>query len=241
MKRLRLSRQLVSRITLSIVTVAALTASRLGATRAEPSENSFDAPHNQVVAVKMIGPVTQTTDLQVICVLKHDPAGDKYIEALDDLNKKLGGLLSGLRGHGDFVGDTGETLLLTPPANSITPKHLLLIGVGLESSLTLDQLRLAGRIAVREAVRLKASHVSFAPTLRDQVSTRIEVGEGDAAFIDGWIAAYDTEKRLQQQGLSAASDVNTLVIEAGPRYFDRASEHARQATQAAATKLNVRE
>ena len=46
---------------------------------------------------KMIGPVTQATDLQVICILKHDPAGDKYIEAMQDLNGKLKGLLSSLR------------------------------------------------------------------------------------------------------------------------------------------------
>ena len=88
----------------------------------------------------MIGPVTQTTDLQIICVLKHDPAGDKYIEAMDDLNQKLHRILSNLRDRGEFAGELGETLLFTPPPNSITPKQLLLIGIGSESALSLDQV-----------------------------------------------------------------------------------------------------
>ena len=48
-----------------------------------------------------IGPVTQATDLQIICVFKHNPAGDKYIEAMADFNGKLSGLC-----HGDsFVSE----------------------------------------------------------------------------------------------------------------------------------------
>src|SRR3954467_889340 len=162
-----------------------------------PAEKAFDAPRGLRVSVKMIGPVTQTTDLQIICVLKHDPSGDKYIEAMDDFNKKLNGLLAGLRERGEFAGDLGETLLFAPPANSITPRQVLLIGVGDEASLTLEKLKLAGTIAARESTRLRVSNVSFAPTLRDQGSKRIDVGEGDAAVVQGWILAYDTEKRLQ--------------------------------------------
>src|SRR3954452_2443017 len=130
-----------SKFTLGIVV---LVCSALFAHAAEPAKKSIAAPHGQTIAVEMIGPVTQTTDLQIICVLKHDPSGDKYIEAMDDLNKKLNGLLAGLRERGAFAGDLGETLLFAPPPNSITPRQVLLIGVGDEASLTLEKLRLAG-------------------------------------------------------------------------------------------------
>ena len=160
-----------------------------------PIEKAVDAPDDLKVSVKMIGPVTQSTDLQIICVLKHDATGDKYIEAMKDLNDHLGGLLSSLRDRNQFVGDAGETLLFTPPANSITPARVLLIGVGAESELTLDRLSVAGRIAARESARLGAVHVSFAPTLRDQGSTRIDVGEGDAIVVHQFLLALDTEKR----------------------------------------------
>ena len=84
----------------------------------------------------------------------------------------------------------------------------------------MDRLRLVGRIAIREAVRLRAIHISFAPTLRDQGSNRIDVGEGDGAFAEQVILAYDTEKRLQEQGLVPKVDIEDVTIEAGPAYFD---------------------
>ncbi len=201
-----------------------------------PAEKAIEAPRGQRISIKMVGPVTQTTDLQIICVLKHDPAGDKYIEAMDDFNQKLHGLLSGLRERGEFVGELGETFVFTPPPYSITPKQVLLIGVGEESALSLEKMKLVGRIAARESIRLKAPNVSFAPTLRDQGSSRIEVSEGDAAVAEAWILAYDTEKKLQEQNLAPTFDVMTLTIEAGPKYFDAAAAKVTGAvTTAAAT------
>ena len=204
-------------------------------------EKSVSAPRDLKVTVKMIGPVTQTTELQIICVLKHNPAGDKYIEAMQDFNNKLGGVLSSLRERGEFVGEPGETLLFNPPEGSITPKKVLLIGVGEESSLTLDRLRLAGTIAARESVRLGMSHVSFAPTLRDQGSNRIDVGEGDAAVAESFLLAYDTELRLQEQGLASGAKIREFVIEAGPPYFEGAAEKVGAAVQSAGAALARRD
>src|SRR5260370_40669180 len=121
------------------ITIAFLS---LSAWAGEPVKKSVAAPHGQTISVEMIGPVTQSTDLQIICVLKHDPAGDKYIEAMDDLNQKLHRIISNLRDRGEFAGEIGETLLLTPPANSITPRQLRLNGFGAESELSLDKLAL---------------------------------------------------------------------------------------------------
>jgi hypothetical protein len=225
----------------SFLIACALAASATFADVPTPTEHSLDAPHSLHVIIKMIGPVTQTTDLQIICVLKHDPAGDQYIQAMKDLNDKLGGLLFSLRDRGQFIGDPGETLLFTPPANSITPSRVLLIGVGEESKLTLDCLRLAGRIAAREAVRLNITHVSFAPTLRDQGSTRIDVGDGDAAIVEQFLLAYDTEKRLQSEGLSPGDNLKDLTIEAGPKFFDGAVEKVTPAITSATEQINQRE
>jgi hypothetical protein len=200
-------------------------------------EKAIDAPDNLKVSVKMIGPVTQTTDLQIICILKHDPNGDKYIEAMKDFNDHLGGLLSSLRDRDQFIGDAGETLLFTPPPNSIAPARVLLIGVGAEAELTLDRLGLAGRIAARESARLGAAHVSFAPTLRDQGSNRIDVGEGDAIVVRQFLLAIDTQRRLGAQGLSTKDTVADLTIEAGPKYFDEAVAKVTGAIESASREI----
>jgi hypothetical protein len=229
------------------LTVTALTAifvfftqSAISIAQNAPAEKAINAPNGQTISIKMIGPVTQTTDLQIICVLKHDANGDKYIEAMDAFNTKLHNLLSSLRDRGEFTGELGETLLFTPPANSITPSQVLLIGIGNEADITLDRLRLIGEIAAREAARLGTSHVSFAPGLRDQGSTRVDVGDGDAAFTTGWILAYDTQKRLASQDLSSAPDVSTLTIEAGPKFFDTAVSKVTDAVQSATATLHDR-
>jgi Cytosol aminopeptidase family, N-terminal domain len=237
--------QVTSRITtcflLVIVAAGAFVAPTMSRAENATPEKSVSAPRDVKVTVKMIGPVTQTTDLQIICLLKHNPAGDQYIEAMQDFNDKLGGVLSSLRNRGEFVGEPGETLLFNPPEGSITPKQVLLIGVGEESSLTLDRLRLAGTIAARESVRLGMAHVSFAPTLRDQGSNRIDVGEGDAAVAESFLLAYDTELRLHEQGLASRAKIREFVIEAGPQYFTGAAEKVGAAVQSAAVVLARRD
>src|SRR5215471_2221638 len=242
---MKIDARVANRITacLLLVVVAAGTFVAPTGSRAQSAtpEKSVSAPRNVTVTVKMIGPVTQTTDLQIICLLKHNPAGDHYIEAMQDFNNKLGGLLSSLRERGEFVGNPGETLVFNPPAGSITPKKVLLIGVGEEAALTVDRLRFAGAIAAREAVRLGMAHVSFAPTLRDQGSTRIDVGEGDAAVAASFLLAYDTERRLQEQHLASGATIHEFVIEAGPQYFAGAAEKVGAAVQSAGAALAQRE
>ena len=47
-------------------------------------------------------------------------------------------------------------------------------------------------------------------------------GLGDRTFVEEMLSAYDTEKRLQAQGLAPKFSIEDCVIEAGPSYFDSA-------------------
>lgn len=184
-----------------------------------PAVKSFDGPNGMRIEVKMVGPYAQVTDLQIICVFKHKASGDTYIAAMKDLDEKLGGMLSSLRNRGEFVGDLGETISFIPPTGSTLAKRFLVIGLGDESNLTLHTMHVVGAVALREAVRLKAAHVSFAPVLRDQGNDKLDVGQCDRNVEEGLILAYDTEKRLQAQGLADSFDVQDWTIEAGPTFF----------------------
>src|SRR5580765_8550921 len=188
-----------------------------------PKENVFAAkPLGITLSIKMDGPFQEPADLQIICLLKHKEAGDTYQGAAKETDEKLGGILSSLRNRGEFAGETGETFLLTPPTGSIPARQFMVIGLGEEKDLSLDTLRIVGRIAAREAVRLKAKHVAWAPVIRDQGNTTIDAGAGDRAFAEEMLAAYDTEKRLQAQGLAPKFSIESFVIEAGPSFFDGA-------------------
>src|SRR5256885_5284767 len=207
----------------SVVCAALVINAPAGDTTTTPKENVFPAkPLGITLSIKMVGPYMEPADLQIICLFKHKQTGDTYQGAAKETDEKLGGILSSLRNRGEFAGETGETFLLTPPKSSIPARQFMVIGLGEEKDLSLDTLQLVGRIAAREAVRLKAKHVAWAPVIRDQGNSTVDVGAGDRTFAEQFISAYDTEKRLQAQKLAPEFSLETVVIEAGPSYFDSA-------------------
>jgi len=207
-----------------------------------PKEHVFDTkPLGIKLSVKMVGPYMQDTDLQIICLFKHKPSGDTYQGAALETDKHLGGLLSSLRNRGEFVGELGETILFIPPKGSIPAKRFLVIGLGEEKDLSLDTLKVVGRVAAREAVRLKAKNVAWAPVIRDEGNSVIEVGAGDRAFAEQMLSAYDTEKRLQAQGLAPEFSIEQFVIEAGPAYFDSAVKEVGEGITTVSAELTKRD
>jgi len=211
-------------------------------TNTAPKENVFPTkPLGITLSIKMVGPYMEPADLQIICLFKHKAAGDTYQGAAKETDAHLGGILSTLRNRGEFIGELGETFLLTPPETSIPAKRFMVIGLGEEKDLSLDSLRVVGRLAAREAVRLKAKHVAWAPVIRDEGNTTIEVGEGDRAFIEQMLSAYDTEKRLQAQSLAPEFNIESVVIEAGPAFFDSAVKQVGEGIESRVIALKQRD
>lgn len=204
-------------------------------------ENVFETkPLGIKVSIKMIGPYTQPADLQIICLFKHKSSGDTYEGAAKETDTHLDGILSALRNRGEFVGELGETFLLAPPSGTIPAKRFMVVGLGDEKDLSLNSLKVIGRIAAREAVRLKASHVAWAPVIRDEGNTTIDVGQGDRAFVGELLSAYDTEKRLQDQGLADKFSIEDVVIEAGPTFFDGAVKEVGEGIDSTLVELGRR-
>ena len=208
---------------------------------AAPKEKVFEAkPLGIQLSIKMVGPYMEAAELQIICLFKHKDSGDTYQGAAKDTDAHLGGLLSALRNRGEFVGELGETFLFTPPKGSIPAKRFMVIGLGDEKDVSLDSLRVVGRIAAREAVRLKAKRAAWAPVIRDEGNSTIDVGEGDRVFVEQMLAAYDTEKRLQAQGLADKFSIEEFVVEAGPAFFDSAVKQVGEGIESATAELGQR-
>jgi hypothetical protein len=206
-----------------------------------PKESILESrPLGVQLSVKMIGPFTEAADLQIICLLKHKASGDTYEGAAKETDSLLGGLLSSLRNRGEFVGELGETILFTPPKGSIPARRFMVIGLGDEKDLSLNSLRVVGRIAAREAVRLQAKHIAWAPVIRDEGVSTMRVGETDRVFIEELLSAYDTEKRLQAQGLAPEFSIETFTLEAGPAFFDDAVKGVQEGIKSAMATLGQR-
>jgi Cytosol aminopeptidase family, N-terminal domain len=227
----------------ALVLFASLTFSgtRPEAAAQDVTEQPLRAPHGVTIKVRMEGPYTADTPLQVVCYFKYSPEGAKRMSGAPvELDKRLGGVIASLRERGEFVGERLETVLITPPKSSINAKALLLVGLGDESSLSLELMEAVGRVSLREAARLGASRVAFAPLIRDQGNSKFGTGDVETAVVRGMLLAYDTEKRLQKEGLSKDFTVDQWNVEAGPMYFDETVNGVRKAIEDAGKAIRDR-
>lgn len=212
----------MNRIMLFAVALGAAVGCRLApaADTKIPADKALEGTNGVKLVVRAQGPYDADVPLQVVCYFKHKKGGDKTLGAAIELDKRLGGAIASLRNRGEFVGDEQETLLLTPPKGTVKPKLLLLVGLGDERSLSLGTMERAGRTALRQAAKLGVKRVAFAPLLRDQGNDKLAIGDVEAAVIRGVLLAYDTDKRLQKEGLAKGYKLEEWVVEAGPAFFD---------------------
>ena len=189
--------------------------------KTEVKEKSLEGPNGVTINVRMEGPYTAEVPLQVVCYFKYTPEGAKKMTGAPvELDKRLGGVIASLRERGEFVGDEGETLVLIPPKDSIKAKALLLVGLGDEDALSLKVLERVGKVALREAARLGVSRVAYAPLIRDQGNSKLDTGDVAHAVLRGMLLAYDTDRRLQKEGLAKAFTLEQWNVEAGAAFFD---------------------
>jgi Cytosol aminopeptidase family, N-terminal domain len=204
-------------------------------------EMAFDAPNNVKIKVRMEGPYTADVPLQIVCYFRYTPEGAKRMSGAPvELDKKLGGVIAALRERGEFVGDELETLCIIPPRDSIKAKTLLLVGLGNDESLSLQLMERIGRVSLREATRGGVKRVAFAPLIRDQGNSKLPAGDVEVALVRGMLLAYDTEVRLQKEGLAKSFVLEDWIVEAGPDYFDETVSGVEKAIQQAKTALKDR-
>src|SRR4051812_14757573 len=163
--------------------IATLCGLALADDRQAVKETSLGGPGGLKLTVRMQGPYDADVPLQVVCYFKHKAAGDTTLGAAVELDKQLGGVIASLRDRGEFLGDELETMLLAPPEGTIRPKALVLVGLGDEESLSLERMERVGRAALREASRLGAKRVAFAPLIRDQGNSKFGTGEVASAVV----------------------------------------------------------
>jgi hypothetical protein len=205
-------------------------------------ETALEASNKVRVKVRMEGPYTADVPLQVVCYFMYTPEGAKRMSGAPvELDKRLGGVIASLRERGEFGGDQLETILITPPKDSIKAKGLLLVGLGDEDTLSLKLMEDVGRVALREASRLGIGRVAFAPLIRDQGNSKFATGEVEKAVVRGMLLAYDTEKRLQKQGLGKDFTLEEWWVEAGPTYFDETVAGVMKASTEATDLIKERE
>ena len=153
--------------------------------------------------------------------------------ALTETNEKLKGLLDRVRSPRLFRGELGETLLLTPPKNSLAARKLLIIGLGDSQTFSPRRLQLVGAILYTEASRLGVANPFFAPTVLDGGVSKFTTGEVSEQVIGGFLRAAETDKVANDwQGWRIAS----LTYLAGQQHADETRDGIEKAISAASRR-----
>ena len=103
------------------------------------------------IGVQTGEPTALSTGLLAVCLYKGEPVPESLAE-----------VANAAVSNGDFTGKSGETVLLYTNGALLTPR-LLLVGLGDESSFTLERLRRATTTVVKKARSLKTETVTFVP------------------------------------------------------------------------------
>jgi len=222
-------------------TLRAFTAHASAADVTAVKEHVVAGPRGIAIKVRMEGPYTADVPLQVVCYFKYTADGAKRMKGAPvELDRHLGGVIEALRTRGEFTGDELETLLIIPKPGAIKAKAMLLIGLGDESKLSLETMERVGRVALREAKKMGISKVAFAPLLRDQGNNALKTGPVETAVVQGMLLAYETERRLQDEGLAAEYVLSEWWVEAGPTYFEETIDGVNQAVTGAESTIAKR-
>jgi hypothetical protein len=179
--------------------------------------NIADAP----IPIRVLAqsPADTDTYLQVVCLFRSSPA-NKLQGASAEINEKLAGLLDRVRSPQLFRGELGETVLLTPPKNSIGAKKLLIVGLGDSQTFSPQRMQLVGEIVYTEASRLGVKNPFFAPTVLDGGVSRFTTGQVSEQVITGFLHAAETEKLVNEASNSSSQAIGSLTYLAGQQHAD---------------------
>lgn len=221
MKPKSLLHSVVATIVVTIGMIACQQTTLVQAQVAKPTQTQVEGPAGLPIIVRMQGPYDADVPLQIVCYFEYTLTSDtKLLGAPVELDQRLGGVIASLRQRGEFQGQALESLLIEPQAGTIKAKRLLLLGLGAGSELSLDRMEAIGRVALREAAKIGAKSVAFAPMIKDAGNDSLEAGAVETSVVRGMLLAYDTERRLQKQGLRSAFALDEWIVESGPAYFD---------------------
>jgi Cytosol aminopeptidase family, N-terminal domain len=164
-------------------------------------------------------PADTDTYLQFICLFRSSPA-NKLQGSLAEINDKLTGLLDRVRSPQLFRGELGETVLLTPPKNSIGAKKLLIVGLGDSQTFSPQRMQLVGEIVYTEANRLGVRNPFFSPTVLDGGVSRFTTGQVAEQVIAGFLHAAETEKIVNEATVSSPQAIASLTYLAGQQHAE---------------------
>ena len=236
-----LKNSLKKSLLIAALAFSALTFAQAAAANSAPKPTAIGTSKNwgSVDGISMIGlvqgPSSADAQLQVACVFEYTENDIRNAQALPaklnglvHLDEALKGEFTKIRQSGQFQGHALETILITPPAGSMSAKKLLLIGLGDRNTFTPELMASVGEVAAREAMRLGVTNFAFASDLKDAgIDSPTALIAGNV--VKGIVLANRSETYLKEHKLSNTKKLEKVYLLAGPSFFEVAGGGIKEA------------
>jgi len=236
-----LKNSLKKSLLIAALAFSALTFAQAAAANSSPKSTAVGTSKNwgTVDGISMIGlvqgPSSADAQLQVACVFEYTENDIHSAQALPaklnglvHLDEALKGEFTKIRQSGQFQGHALETILITPPAGSMSAKKLLLIGLGDRNTFTPELMASVGEVAAREAMRLGVTNFAFASDLKDAgIDSPTALIAGNV--VKGIVLANRVETYLKEHKLSTTKKLEKVYLLAGPSFFEVAGGGIKEA------------
>ncbi len=148
------------------------------------------------------------SELLAVPVPKVDSEKHRLPNRLQHVDRLLDGRLSQVIDSGDFVGKSGESLLLFPDDECLT-RRVLLVGVGEEGELKSERLRRAAGTAATQARAKGVKNPAF-----QLLSTRkLPIAEAAQAFAEGAVlASYRSDSWKTKRDNDGPKEVESVSL-----------------------------
>lgn len=228
MKNILKQSLVIAALAFSTITLAQATTAIPAKTTAVGTSKNWGSVDGISMIGLVQGPSSADAQLQVACVFEYTE-GDIHsaqalpakVNGLVHLDDALKGELTNIRKSGQFQGHSLETILITPPAGSMSAKKLLLIGLGDRNKFTPDLMTSVGEVAAREAMRLGVTNFAFASDLKDAgIDSPTALIAGNV--VKGIVHANRAENYLKDHKLSTTKKLEKVYLLAGPAFFETA-------------------
>ena len=186
---------------------------------AGPTRVVIGERHGLVIDCVAWDAVGAAVDLSFAGLFTCEAPGAILGGGLLDLDQALGGALRRVRASGDFTAEPLETLLLEALPAGFRARTIMLIGLGDPPALRAGLLERATRAAFREASRLRAGTVAFAPGLLDTGLAPQSIVGAPAAMMTGRLSALDAARRLADAGLASSPAMSRWSFDAGASHL----------------------
>lgn len=178
----------------------------------------FGNPLNISTLVK--GPGAVEAALVIAGFYMHETGEPELIGGAKQLNDGLEGLIMKVRTDGTFCGKVGKTFLFAAPPNTIPAKNVMLIGLGEKQKFTLDKMKTAGCMALRNAVAASFNDIAFASEVMDGDVTTFTTLQVAEAFTEGVMNEYMAMLSKNEKGIQ----ISSLKVLADPAHEADAKE-----------------